>query len=104
KYTGPSMMIKRVGSAFKEFLLEPQTFRFRLCRSNCLCQLIDKIFGIELSQLLVCIGTLAGVVVRKACVPPDSRVERFRQMQTFQVFAGLRLGAVQMNKFRMRDQ
>src|SRR6266566_4933476 len=83
--------IQRVCALFVEFVLQFETHVVGFDGDDDFANRIDPPFHLVFPQLTGCGRALAGIVIGKACIPPDSGVDALRQVHAMLVgarFAG----------------
>ncbi len=83
---------------FVEFVLELEALVVGLCGANGFDGGGDPVVHVPLAEFPGGDGAVTGVVVRKACVPPDAGVHAFWQVHSFLVAAGFAGGAIEVDE------
>jgi hypothetical protein len=97
------LSVQWVAALFVKLILQFEALRVCFHGAEGLYNGLHPILHIPLSQFLGCSQAFAGIVIRKAGVPPDACVGLFGQTQAVQICAGFGVGAVEMNQVRARD-
>src|ERR1700678_281039 len=88
------LRMQRMRALFVELVLQLEAHIVGLHRADCLGDRIDPPIHLKFAQLLRGYGTVAGVMVGEARVPPDAGVNIFRQILTMLVSAGFAARAI----------
>src|ERR1700737_2756833 len=88
---------------FVEFVLELETLIVCLGGANGFDGGGDPMVHVPFTELAGGDGTVPGVMVRKAAVPPDAGVDIVRQVHAFLVTAGFAGGAIEVDQVGPRD-